>query len=86
MKTSPFEDCQHALDDTENQLRKLSAAFYRLEHDPVLLAAPELLEALKLCKQAMGLHGPCRNNSCPECIDAFSRTRAAIAKAEGRES
>jgi hypothetical protein len=82
--TSRFEECGAALDATEMWLGKAGEAFYRLEHDPLLLAAPELLEALRnvlrYCQE------PIENtHDLVAGDDIFEKARAAIAKAEGRE-
>lgn len=36
-------------------------------------------EACRLAQGAMGMHGPCRNNSCADCKLAWKKLREALA-------
>lgn len=40
-----------------------------------------LVKALEGTVRAMGLHGPCEQNSCRDCAAAYKQARAAIAAA-----
>lgn len=49
----------------------------------LIAAAPDLLAAAKAARDALGSHGPCKDNSCRDCRRAWDLIRSAIAKAEG---
>lgn len=50
----------------------------------LMAASPDLLDACKSAIQALGMHGPCRNNSCKDCTRTWNKLHEAIAKAEGK--
>lgn len=48
----------------------------------LILQRDQLLAACKLGINALGMHGPCKNNSCRDCGVAWKQMRAAIASTE----
>lgn len=45
-------------------------------------AGPSLLKALRAMVRTHGMRGPCRHNSCSECVQARKQAESAIRKAE----
>lgn len=46
-------------------------------------AHDDLVSACRGAIEAIGVHGPCKNNSCRDCRAAWNRLYAALAKARG---
>ena len=40
-----------------------------------------LVEALTAMRRTHGMHGPCEQNSCKDCDNAYEKARQALAKA-----
>ena len=53
---------------------------YRIILCPKHAAVEELAKALEAAQGALGMHGPCKQNSCRDCKYAWKLIQAALAR------
>lgn len=79
--TGNSEVDDHWLDIVTEKGSRITTAYKQDAH--LIAAAPELLEACKKMIRTHGMHGPCNQNSCSSCEEAYDKTKQVIAKAGG---